>query len=709
MNELEREIDELARSPSLLVATDYDGTLAPIVDDPELAVPHREAIVALASLRDLPDTHVAIVSGRALSDLARLSGAPEGVRLVGSHGSEFDVGFADTLSEDDARLRERLLAELTSIAARSAGLGVEPKPAGAAFHWRRADPDAAARAERAVLDGPASWNGIHVKRGKAVLELSVVQTDKGQALDRLRHGAGASATLYLGDDVTDEDAFGRLRGRDLGVKVGEGATRASHRVDNPRQVAQLLARLGEQRRAWLYDRGAPPIQEHSLLSDQRTCALVGPTARINWFCAPRIDSPAVFAELLGGSQAGYFAIEPVDGSEPLTQSYQDDTLVLRTRWRRLTVVDYLDCSLGRPSQRPGRVDLWRVLEGSGRARIEFAPRLDFGRTATRLEHTPRGIRVRDSLDGLELVSDALEWRIEDRGPHQTATCEVELDGAPIPLQLTWGGGSGTRSSEPTCRRETLAHWQSWADRLRLPSVASDAVRRSALTLKALCHAPTGAVLAAATTSLPEGLGGVRNWDYRFTWLRDASLSVQALALLGSVAEGMAYIDWVLGVLEDLDGPEYLRPLYDVTGRDLGSEGEISELCGYAGSRPVRVGNAAAAQVQLDVFGPIADLLLTLAEQGAPLTADHWRLVGALVSAVERRWEAPDHGIWEIRAAPRQHVYSKLMCWQTVDRAVRLANDHFDTDVGAWEALRDRIRDQVLERGWNEERQAFTAA
>ncbi|MHC4894774.1 MAG: glycoside hydrolase family 15 protein, partial [Planctomycetota bacterium] len=230
-----------------------------------------------------------------------------------------------------------------------------------------------------------------------------------------------------------------------------------------------------------------------------------------------------------------------------------------------------------------------------------------------------------------------------------------------------------------------------------------------LTLKALCHAPTGAVLAAATTSLPEGLGGVRNWDYRFTWLRDASLSVQALALLGSVAEGMAYIDWVLGVLEDLDGPEYLRPLYDVTGRDLGSEGEISELCGYAGSRPVRVGNAAAAQVQLDVFGPIADLLLTLAEQGAPLTADHWRLVGALVSAVERRWEAPDHGIWEIRAAPRQHVYSKLMCWQTVDRAVRLANDHFDTDVAAWEALRDRIRDQVLERGWNEERQAFTAA
>ncbi|MEO0650110.1 MAG: trehalose-phosphatase [Planctomycetota bacterium] len=709
MSSLDARLDELARSASLLVATDYDGTLAPIVEDPAAAVPHREALVALASLCELPDTHVAIVSGRSLNDLARLSGAPEGVRLVGSHGSEFDVGFADSLDAEATALRRSILAELETIAARAPGLAVEPKPAGAAFHWRRADAAAARQAEQAVLDGPCSVEGVHVKRGKCVLELSVVGTDKGQALERLRHGAGAAATLFVGDDLTDEDAFARLRGPDLGIKVGSGETRAPFRVDDPVDVARVLARLGERRREWLFDRGAPPIEQHALLSDQRTCALVSPTGRINWFCAPRADSPALFAELLGGANAGYFAVEPYDGGAPLSQHYEAETLALRTAWRHFSTVDYLDCSQGRPNQRAGRVDLLRVIEGSGRLRIEFAPRLDFGRQATRLERTERGLRVLDTFSGLELLTDGIDWRIEERGAHQSAIGDVDLGQAPVVLDLRWGGDAGQRVDEPRRRRETAEHWNQWAARLRLPPVATQLVRRSALTLRALTHAPTGAVLAAATTSLPEGLGGVRNWDYRYTWLRDAAMSVQALARLGSIDEGMAYLDWVLGVLDDVEGPESLRPLYDVAGRDLGSEAEIRELAGYAGSRPVRVGNAAASQVQLDVFGPIADLVLTLAEQGAPLSATHWGLIEGLVQAVERRWQQPDHGIWEIRAATRHHVFSKLMCWQTVDRAIRLGEQHFDRDAKGWHGLRAAIRHELLERGWNVEREAYTAA
>ncbi|QDU67604.1 trehalose-phosphatase [Engelhardtia mirabilis] len=710
MNELFERIDELAREPVLLVATDYDGTLAPIVDDPAAALPHREALVALARLAALPDTHVAVISGRALAELARFTGNPDGLRLVGSHGSEFDVGFASSLNEAERALRSELLSELERITQLGPGLSVEPKPAGAAFHWRRAAPGLQETARDAVLQGPAARDGVHVMSGKCVLELSVVSTDKGQALERLRHGAGAQVAIYLGDDVTDEDAFARLHGRDVGVKVGDGETMAGFRVADPSDVARVLARLGEARRAWLRGPATVPIEAHSLLSDQRTAALVTPDARVVWYCAPRIDSPALFAELLGGRSAGYFSVASVDGSAPLRQTYEGATMVLRTRWKHFSVVDYLDCSQGRPRQRAGRTDLLRVLEGNGRVAVEFAPRLDFGRSPTRLRAVEGGLEVVDAFDGILLRSPGVEWTIEPDGQHQTARAEVELGQAPLVLELSYGGGArGQATAERARRRSTHLFWSDWADGLRLPSVATDAVRRSALVLKSLCYGPTGAILAAPTTSLPEHVGGIRNWDYRYTWLRDAALSAHALVELGSLSEGMDYLDWVLSVVEELDGPQQLRPLYDVTGRDLGPEAEIRELCGYAGSRPVRVGNAAAAQVQLDVFGPIADLVLALARAGAPLASSHWRLVEALVLAVERRWAQPDHGIWEIRAAPRHHVHSKTMCWVTVDRAIALARDHFHKDVGEWPALRDRIRDEILERGYKPSRGAFTAA
>ena len=210
-----------------------------------------------------------------------------------------------------------------------------------------------------------------------------------------------------------------------------------------------------------------------------------------------------------------------------------------------------------------------------------------------------------------------------------------------------------------------------------------------MTLKALCYGPTGAILAAATTSLPEFIGGVRNWDYRYCWIRDASLSAGALVKLGSIDEAMDLLDWLLRVIEASEvGPERLSPLYTVNGQSLPPEATIEELAGYAGSRPVRVGNAADHQVQLDVFGPVLELIHQLGEIDAPLSARHWRLVEDLVAAVEQRWTEPDQGIWEVRSAPRHHVNSKVMCWVTVDRAVQIAGEVFGRERPEWVNLRE---------------------
>ena len=234
--------------------------------------------------------------------------------------------------------------------------------------------------------------------------------------------------------------------------------------------------------------------------------------------------------------------------------------------------------------------------------------------------------------------------------------------------------------------------------------------RSALTLRGLCHEPTGSILAAATMSLPEELGGVRNWDYRYCWLRDAAMSARVLVDLGSLAEAEALLQWVDGCVGRTGGhPERLHPLYTVEGLELGPEAVIETLPGYAGSRPVRVGNAANRQIQLDVFGPIADLVAAVVEARGSVRDEHWRVVEAMVQAVERRWHEPDHGIWEARLPPRHHVYSKVMCWLTVDRALQVQALRGEPPRPDWVELRESIRANVLEHGWNEAAGAYSVA
>ena len=702
----------LAQSPILLVACDYDGTVAPIVDDPMKALPLRETSVALRTLAALANTEVAVISGRSLRDLAMLSRLPAEIHLVGSHGTEFDIDFALDLDPVLRDRRTRLLEALKTLIDVHPSVSLEKKPASVAVHYRKVDANEIDTVLAKLAEIADTIGELVVRHGKMVCELLLIPTNKGKALRTVRATVCATAVMFLGDDVTDEDAFRTLHGPDVGVKVGDGATIAPFRVESPEQVSMLLAALASHRAEWLAGAGITPINEHSMLSDQRTAAIVTPDARISWLCVPRIDSAAIFAELLGGPAAGHFSVEPVLPNGKPHQTYVDDSLVLRTSWATMSVTDYLDCSEGRPNRISGRTDLVRVIEGSGRARIEFAPRLDFGRFPTQLEVRDGGLEIVNASDLVVLRSPGIDWKIESTGMHQTAVGIVDLDSGPVTLELRCGTASlrADRSEESERRELTTNFWRDWAHRLELPDVEADLVRRSALTLKALCYGPTGAILAAATTSLPEFVGGVRNWDYRYCWIRDASLSAGALVKLGSINEAMELLDWLLKVIESSDvGPERLSPLYTVNGHSLPPEATIEELAGYAGSRPVRVGNAADHQVQLDVFGPVLVLIDQLGDVGAPLSAKHWRLVEDLVRAVENRWMEPDQGIWEVRSAPRHHTNSKVMCWVTIDRAIKIADEVFGRLRPEWAVLRDEIAADILDKAWKPEVGSFTTA
>ncbi len=708
---------ELARVPVLLVTSDYDGTLAPIVNNPADARPHREAMVALHNLAILPRTHVAIVSGRSLRDLAELTGEPGNVHLVGSHGSEFDPDFAARLPREAIELRERLLTELTAIADRSPGCTVETKPASIAFHYRNAEADTGSSAAEEVRTGPASWPGVNTKIGKKVIELGVIEADKGMALDALRHRTGASAALFLGDDVTDEDAFATLRGPDVGIKVGAGESCADWRISDPADVAFVLAQLAEMRADAIGGGESTPISAHSMLSDQRTIALVDSNARITWMCAPRIDSASLFSELLGGPNAGFFAVEPVsdvaNASSPSLphQQYIDGTLILRSAWPDVCVTDYLDASGGLPAEPAEEVHLMRVLEGTGKARITFAPRLDFGQAATKLKRTEHGLVVSEVIDAVALHAPGIEWEIEDDGEHQSATAEVDLAQGPFELHLRWGTTdcSPWAIKERARRDETATFWSHWLETLDLPRLHHEAMRTSALILKGLVHGPSGAIAAAGTTSLPETIGGVRNWDYRFCWPRDASMAAATLVRSGSTGEATALLDWLSRIVQQTGSADRLAPIYTVTGQETPTEAELAHLSGYAASRPVRIGNAAARQVQLDVFGPIADLLWELHQCEGHLSPNHHHLVQSMATAVRHRWREPDHGIWEIRGPLQHHVHTKVMCWLTMDRAARIAQASGVAGGARLAEIADTIRDDVLEHGWNESLNAFGAS
>lgn len=708
MNPTATHIHALATTPVLAVVCDFDGTLSYMTDHPADAVPAQQALAQLRAIAALPRTYGGIVSGRSLSDLGTRLGPTPRLLLVGGHGAEH---AHRPPPESGGRREEELLTELRQVESAYAGAVLEPKPAGPALHYRHVEP---ALRDRLLSDSEAlaaRLGVVPLRHGIMVVEFPLLRANKGEAVRDLIMQVGASALVYVGDDRTDEDAFGVLHSPHLGVKVGPGPTSAATRLGSVDEVASFLGALLQARSEHVTQDRPPAIDHHAMLSDQRSIAFTAPSGRVVWFGTPCADSPPLFASLVGGPGAGYFEVAPADEPQEAApeRAYEGSTLISVSRFRRFSVTDYLDCSGGRAFQRAGRTDFVRVVDGTGPVRITFAPRLDFGRVSTRLRVLPDGLLVEGSVDPIVLVSPGVRWIIEPDGTHHTAVAELDIPAGGLSLELRVGTASTARGpSEVGRRKATAAFWNGWAAAMRTTTLHTDLVRRSALIIKALCYGPSGAILAAGTTSLPEQLGGGRNWDYRFCWVRDAAMSAAALVRLGSTGHAMKFLDWLLAIVDDLDSPERLRPIYTVRGTELGPEGEVAGLCGYESSRPVRVGNGAAHQVQLDVFGPVADLVCMMAECGAPLTPDHRRLLDAMVRAVARRWREPDHGIWEIRGPLRHHVHSKALCWHAVDRAIR-ARELLGEPIREEEAaLRDEIREDILARGFNPKAGAFTA-
>lgn len=706
--------EPIAKAPILLVACDFDGTMSEIADHPELARPCNVCLSILRELAALPRTYAAVVSGRSLEDLRRVLPKRGRIMLVGGHGAEPEfapmaVGSAGSRADD-------LTAGMNAIAARYPGVLIEPKPAGPALHYRHVEPDRRPLLLTEARQLAERLNVAPLRHGILVVEFPVVRADKGAALTILKDRCAAANVLFMGDDLTDEDAFAILKPPDLGVKVGAGVTKAQSTVADVNAVRELLRYVLSERRALVQQQFQPAIDSHAFLSDQRSFALADERGRIVWLGAPRADSPPIFAALLGGRAAGHFEISPAAANPSDTppvarMSYAPDSFLSRTHFPTFTITDYLDTSAGRAFQRAGRTDLLRVVEGSGPVCITFAPRLNFGRVPTRMTTAPEGLVIQGSVDPMVLHSKGINWTIQPDGVHHTAKASIDIPLEGIVLEMRIGSGSLGAPPLPESKRRaaTEAFWTGWVRTLRPVGIHDELVRRSALVIKALCHGPTGAILAAGTTSLPEQLGGVRNWDYRFCWVRDAALSASALVRLGSTGHAMKYLDWLIGVVEDLDTPERLRPIYTASGHELGPEGEVAELRGYARSRPVRIGNGAGHQVQLDVFGPVAELIHLLAQAAAPLTPEHRTLLDAMVEAVARRWKEPDNGIWEIRGPLRHHVHSKVLCWQTVNRAILtrqfLGEPPRDEEI----LLAKEIRDDVLAKGFNEKLNTFTAS
>jgi trehalose 6-phosphate phosphatase len=699
------ELKMLARTPGLLVACNYGGTLCTAEGISTETLPLGSAAKALRALAALPNTHAAVISGRSLRDLAAVSRLPAEVHLVGSHGAEFDMGFAHGLSLATESVLQQASQALIETVGAYKGISIERKPVAVSVHTRPASPEVVAKVLQKAEEVARAHGLFYIVDG-SVLDLSVVEPSKADALEHLRARLGVSAALYAGDASSDELAIATLRGPDLGIRVGEGATAAAHRLRDPESFARVLAILFELRRAWLFGEDAVGLERHSMIGNGSSTALITPEAKVCWMSHPLPDSGSLFAHILGGDAAGHFSVEPVKASQVLGQRYVDSTMIVETRWADVTVTDYLE-----PAP-DGITSLVRVLSGTGAARIVFAPRPDYANAPFSMEARGEELHVVGTSDPIVLLAPGVSFSITSDGRHATAAADVNLKNGPVVLNLRCGDTEPQHNgvTGETERRAAVAHHsRRWVQALELPGVKPSLVRRSALVLRALVHEPTGAVLAAPTTSLPEGIGGTRNWDYRYCWLRDGSMTVNALVDLGSTTEAYGFLRWLGRILENAPGPEWLHPLYSVTGAPLSTEAIIESLPGYAGSRPVRIGNAADHQVQLDVFGPIAELIRAVSEREGTLEDEHWKLMVQMASAVMARWHEADHGIWEARRAPRHHVYTKVMCWVTLDRALRTAGLHGREPDPAWAPTAATIRDEVLREGWDDSAASYTVA
>jgi GH15 family glucan-1,4-alpha-glucosidase len=458
-----------------------------------------------------------------------------------------------------------------------------------------------------------------------------------------------------------------------------------------------------------------PIEEYGCIGNLETCALVAPNGSIDWFPFPHVESPSILAGILDPDNGGQFRISPVvefTGS----QQYVDETNVLETTFRTsdgtATVTDFLPPA--------GKVDhpkkvLYRKLsceDGAVDLEVEFEPRFDYARAETTFTSTEKGIRTEGS-DEQALLESPVDTDIADGRITGMVSLE-EGDTGWFMLRCT--GAEDADVDPDVALSDTIQYWQEWAhDCSREGSGCifegpwHDLAVRSGLVLKLLTHEETGAIAAAPTTSLPENIGGVRNWDYRFNWLRDAGFTLQALSNLGHIEEAVSYFEWFVGLCQT-DDPEEIQPLYGLHGDSDLTERELDHLAGYQDSRPVRIGNGAAEQKQLDIYGELLLAVDEMVRHGRELAPDEWEVITDIIEFVRAHWTEKDAGIWEVRGGNKHFVYSKVMCWVALDRGIALATErNWDAPVENWRDTREEIERDVVANGYDEDVDAFVQA
>ncbi len=436
-----------------------------------------------------------------------------------------------------------------------------------------------------------------------------------------------------------------------------------------------------------------------MIGDCHTAALVSKQGSIDWLCLPDFDSPACFAALVGTDDNGHWSISPAEPIQAIRRGYRDGSLILETVFETESgSVKLIDCMVLREGM-PELVRIVTGLKGQLRMKFELIVRFDYGSVIPWVRKTETGISAIAGPDMIRLRSD-----VELHGENMRTEAEFTVsEGQKITFDLTWYP-SNEEEPEPvdvdTALQKTEKWWRDWSGRCTYQGKWRDAVLRSLITLKGLTFRPTGGIVAAPTTSLPELIGGVRNWDYRFCWVRDATLTLQSLLRAGYLDEARDWREWLLRAVAG--SPSELNILYGVRGERRLTELELPWLQGYENSVPVRTGNAAYKQYQLDIFGEVANTLFQAREAGLG-ASPHSRheIAYAMLEFLETGWERPDEGIWEVRGPRRHFVHSKMMAWVAVDRLVRSAElGRFETDIPHWKELRDTIHEQVCRQGFD---------
>jgi len=458
-----------------------------------------------------------------------------------------------------------------------------------------------------------------------------------------------------------------------------------------------------------------PIEDYGIIGNLRTAALIGKNGSIDWFCFPRFDSPSVFGAILDDRIGGFYRIAPCDEDVTHRQLYWPDTNVLVTRFLSADglgeVVDFMPMRIGTESTSVGSlIRMVRVLRGTMRFRLQCQPAFNYARDKHALRILQRGAHFH--APPLDLI---LKSSIALKHSGTGVVAEFKLsEGRRRSFELQ--AFSGDKHEPPTRQlereaeqlfRETVDYWRHWVAKGTYRGRWREMVQRSALVLKLLTYEPTGAIVAAPTCSLPESIGSVRNWDYRYAWIRDAAFTIYSLMRIGYTDEAMQFASFLDARCHELEPDGSLQTVYGIDGRGMLKEKTLDHLDGYMGSRPLRIGNEAYRQLQLDISGELMDSMYLYNKYGAPISYELWSYLRRLTNWVCKHWMDKDDGIWEVRGGRHHFVYSKMMCWVAVDRAIRLATKRsFPADWRRWMRTRDQIYETVMQRGWSESKQAF---